>query len=327
MRILWWTATVIAISLSCIVFSQQGATKPLQNLSLTINSPLAGGLRDMARPLDDFFLGLTDRGDINRENQQLREELEKYKVQLAGQQDAEARVKDLEAALGLRQSRPEDQLLAANVIAEEPSGLKRLVAIDRGLDDGLDEGMIILSRSGSLIGTISRAYKNFAWVQLVTDPDSAINVQVNAGQRSPGQATAPSTDVLTPATPSPRPGGAAGTPTPVPQTAATPAPSASPATATPPAEPVRAVADGDLRKNIVLGLLPAGSAVTRGDLVVTSGHGGNYPRGLLVGTIKDIDEQTQAPFLSATVEPAASLSGLDTVLVLVNFKPTRLIGP
>ena len=53
---------------------------------------------------------------------------------------------ELEAALGVKQRRPDEHLLAANVIAEEPSGLKRAIAIDRGLSDGIDEGMVVLSR-------------------------------------------------------------------------------------------------------------------------------------------------------------------------------------
>ncbi len=33
--------------------------------------------------------------------------------------------------------------------------------------------MVVLSRNGSLIGTVSRAYADFAWVRLITDPRHA----------------------------------------------------------------------------------------------------------------------------------------------------------
>jgi len=309
------------ISLVSIFLSERGGTAPVQNLSLTVTGPAEGAVRSLAGPVNDIFGGLTNHGALTRENEQLRDEVEKYKAQLAAEQGAQQRVRDLESALGLRQSRPDDQLTAANVIAEEPSGLKKAVAIDRGLNDGLSEGMVVLSRNGSLIGTISRVYKDFAWVRLLTDPDSAINAQVNS---APAGTPAPTPQVLTPGSPAAQPSASAGAQPSVTPAPATPTPSP---VSTPPAEPVRGIIDGDLSKTLTLNLVPAGSAVQSGDLVVTSGHGGNYPRSLLIGSIKEVDRRPQSPFIQATVEPAANLTGLDEVLILVSFKPARLTGP
>ncbi len=277
MRVVWWLATVVSVSLLSIVLSQQRALDPVQNLSLRITSPLEGGLRDIAHPVAEMFQGIVDRGDLVRENQRLKEELERLRGTAASQQDAEARIRELEAALGVKQSRPEDLLLVAGVIAEDPSGLKRAIAIDRGTADGLDEGMVVLSRSGSLVGTVSRAYRDFAWVRLLTDPESVVNAQVQLGE---DQASA-----------------------------------------------VRGVVNGDLRKGIVLDLLPPDTAVTAGTLVTTSGLGGNFPRALLIGSVESLEERPQAPFKKATVEPAAGLSSLETVLVLTSFRPARLAAP
>jgi len=307
MRLVWWLATVMAIGLISIVLSERGTLSPLRNLSLTASSPVERELRDLASPIHNVFEGITDRGNLADENDRLKEELDALRVQLAEQQNAVQRIKELEDALGVKQSRPEDLLKAANVIAEDRSGFKRLIAIDLGQDDGLDEGMVVLSRSGSLIGTISLIYADFAWVRLITDPDSTINAQVNVAPEEPSVG-----DVATPATPAP-------------DTSATPPASPQPIALS--TEPVRAVAKGELRRGILLDLLPSDSRVVRGDLVVTSGHGGNYPRGLLIGSIEYVDERPQAPFKTATIAPAANLSGLDTVLVLINFRPARLISP
>ena len=45
------------------------------------------------------------------------------------------------------------------------------------------------------------------------------------------------------------------------------------------------------------------------------------------GTIKDIEQRPQAAFKKAVLEPATQLSSLETVLVLVSFKPARLESP
>jgi len=305
MKLVWWLVTVFGISVVSIFLSHRGADSPLQNLTLTVSAPLQGGLRDVAGSLSDVFLGITDRGDIKRENERLREENELLRNRLAAQEDAAQRVRDLEDILGLQQSRPEDRLLAADVIAEEPSGLKKMIAINRGLDEGIDEGMVVLSRAGSVVGTVARAYNDFAWIRLITDPDSAINAQVNMARGGEGEGA----EVLTPGTPGP-------------QASATPAPTGAPQPQT-----VRAVASGDQLRGLILDLLPSNAPIKTGDLVVTSGLGGNFPRGLLLGTISEVRERPQAPFKSATIEPAATLAGLDTVMVLISFKPARLTAP
>lgn len=314
MRVIWWLVTLMTVSVISIVLSSHHALDPVQNFSLTITSPVQGGLHDIASPVNDLFQGIIDRGSIVRENRQLQGQVEQLKAQLAAQQDAKQRVLELQDALGVKQSRPEDQLLAANVIAQDPSGLKRAIAIDRGLRDGIDEGMVVLSRNGTLVGTVSRAYNDFAWVRLITDPDSAVNAQVDATTPSPQTAAQPT------ATPAP------GSSTPAPSTTTSaPGPSPSPTTAA--VSPVRGVAEGSLRQDVTLDLLPPDAVIADGALVMTSGLGGNYPRGILLGSIKSVEDRPQSPFTRATVEPAAPLSGLDTVLVLISFKPARLSGP
>jgi rod shape-determining protein MreC len=318
MRLVWWLAAVTVISLVGIVFSERRALTPVQNLSLTATTPLASRLRDGARPVDDFFKGITDRGDIVSENRDLRDQVEKLQNAVAAQQNAEQRVRELEDALRVKQARPEDQLLVANVMSEDTSGLKRMIAIDRGSKDGLDEGMVVLSRSGSLVGTVSRAFNDFSWVQLVTDPDSSVNAQVIPGAAQPqAGAPKPTPDVTTTPT--------APTPTaPTSSPAPTGAPAPPPPSPTPVPIPVRGVAEGDLKHELILDLLPPDASPSEGSLVTTSGLGGNYPPELLIGSVQGVEQRPQSPFTKAKLKPAANLSTLDTVLVLLSFKPARL---
>jgi rod shape-determining protein MreC len=278
MRLLPWTLAVVLLSLVSIALSESRTLDPVQNLSLTLTSPIESGLRDAAEPTADFFDGLLDRGDIARENKQLREELEALKADLAAGEDAQRRVRELEEALGVKESRPEDEFVVADVIAQEPSPLKRAIAINRGSGDGLDEGMVVLSRAGSLVGTIFRVYDDFAWVRLLTDPNAAVNATVLSEGEDEAAAS-------------------------------------------------RGVVTGELRAALSLEMLPPDATPAEGDLVTTSGLGGNYPRALLIGTVASVETRPQATFVTGTVEPAADLSSLDTVLVISNFLPARLEGP
>jgi rod shape-determining protein MreC len=315
MRLIWWLATVVAVSLLSIILSEKNATNPVHNLTLAASAPVESILYDAIHPLRDIYQGITDHGGLVRQNADLRQQVEQLQAQVAAQQSDEARIQELQDALGVKQNRPNDQLLGANVIAEDPSGQKKMVAIDRGSGDGIEEGMVVLSRSGALVGTVATAYKNYAWIRLITDPDSAVNAQVNAGANS--------TQVLTPNQPAATPNQTATTPSP----SATPVPSATTTPGGTGGASVRGVADGDLLQGIILDLLPPDAAIAKGTLVVTSGLGGNYPPGILIGSIKDIEERPQAAFKKATLEPATQLSSLETVLVLISFKPARLAAP
>ncbi|MFB3093684.1 MAG: hypothetical protein ACE1ZN_04685, partial [Dehalococcoidia bacterium] len=81
MRLLWWTLAVVSVSLFSILLSENRTLDPLQNLSLTIAAPMENGLRDVADPVSDFFRGIFNRGDLVRENERLREELERLQTE------------------------------------------------------------------------------------------------------------------------------------------------------------------------------------------------------------------------------------------------------
>ena len=281
MRLLWWALAVVSVSLLSILLSEGGTLDPVQNASLTVAAPIEVGLRQVAEPISDFFEGLLNRGDLLRENEKLREELERAQAQAAASEDAQRRLKELEEALGVKESRPDDVFVIADVIAQEPSGFKRALAINRGSKDGLDEGMVVLSKNGSLVGTISQVYEEFAWLRLISDPNSAVNIAVNIA-------------VLPAAQENPE---------------------------------ARGVASGSLRGDVSLELLPTEAQIAEGDLVTTSGLGGNYPRALLVGSVVSVEDKPQALSKKASLEPAADLFALDTVLIITNFLPARLETP
>jgi rod shape-determining protein MreC len=328
MRLVWWLATVMGIGLVSIVLSEQRALDPVHNLSLTASAPVQSTLRDIASPIDDIFQSIRDRGSLTRENRALQEENERLRAQIAEQQNAEQRIRELEEALGVKQSRPEDDFLVADVIAQHSSGIQRAIAINRGRGDGIDEGMVVLSRNGSLVGTVTRVFEDFAWVRLITDPDAAVNSQVNIEAEQPAGEPAPP-EVLTPGEDEndapqetdPAPEGEA--PADGEQPAETPAPAADPV----PPQPARGVAVGNLRQGVVVELLPSDTPIAEGDLVVTSGLGGNYPPGILIGSVQSLEQRLQSPFQKAVLQPAAHLRSLDTVLVLISFRPARLGEP
>ena len=148
---MWWLATVVVISSSAIFLSERDCSrsrsKPVPHGQRT---GIGRATRCREGPSTTSSEGVTDRGDIVQENRDLRQQIEMLEQALAAAARCGTACQGARRSAGIEAGRPEDQLLAANVIAEDASGLKRMIAIDRGSNDGLDEGMVVLSRGGSL---------------------------------------------------------------------------------------------------------------------------------------------------------------------------------
>jgi rod shape-determining protein MreC len=63
--------------------------------------------------------------------------------------------------------------------------------------------------------------------------------------------------------------------------------------------------------------VPISAKVSVGDKVISSGLGGVFPKGLVVGTVVDIVKQSQELFQDIMVAPSADLSNIEEVIVLL----------
>lgn len=72
-------------------------------------------------------------------------------------------------------------------------------------------------------------------------------------------------------------------------------------------------------RRIRLTTLERSSGVAIGDYVVTSGIGGVYPGGLLIGSVREINSASDGMTLDATVELFADIYNLKQVMVITSF--------
>ncbi|MCC7449649.1 MAG: rod shape-determining protein MreC [Anaerolineae bacterium] len=79
-------------------------------------------------------------------------------------------------------------------------------------------------------------------------------------------------------------------------------------------------ASGDLRMTFI----PLNDEVKDGDSVVTSGIGGKFPRGILIGQVKHTRLDDTKLFQEAQVQSLVDFSRLEIVLVITSFQPADL---
>jgi rod shape-determining protein MreC len=64
--------------------------------------------------------------------------------------------------------------------------------------------------------------------------------------------------------------------------------------------------------------------IKSGDVVLTSGLGGRYPEGIVLGTVSAVQRQAFDVLQTASLTPGVDFSRLEIVLVVTNFKPIDL---
>jgi rod shape-determining protein MreC len=69
-----------------------------------------------------------------------------------------------------------------------------------------------------------------------------------------------------------------------------------------------------------LSILSNETTITKGDLIVTSGSSGIYPRGLTIGTAQDIYQEEHGVTLYAIILPVSEIDDLKNVYVITDFK-------
>lgn len=74
---------------------------------------------------------------------------------------------------------------------------------------------------------------------------------------------------------------------------------------------------GSLGGFLTMKYLSSDSDIKAGDIIVTSGLTGNYPKGLLIGTVEDLGDEFSGLSRYALIKPAVNLSGIEDVLIII----------
>lgn len=84
---------------------------------------------------------------------------------------------------------------------------------------------------------------------------------------------------------------------------------------------MRGILRGRVNQPPLMSYLPPDQPVLVGDIVVTSGEGGNFPAGIPIGQVVTVQQNDVEMFQQAIVRSTVDFNSLETVLVVTNFVP------
>jgi len=218
--------------------------------------------------IQNYLSSPQDVARLRQRNQELEAEVSRLQSEIIDLQQQLAETRVLSALVDFARAHPENRYVAASVIGRDPSPFVKYVIINRGSDDGLRRGMPVVTAQG-LVGRVAAVTAGAARVQLITDPDSSVNIRL---------------------------------------------------------EPTAAegILVGSLTGKLSLDMIPQEASVQTGNLVLTSGLGGNYPANILIGQVANVHRKETDLFQTADVQPTVDFSRLEIVLIIVNFRPVDI---
>jgi rod shape-determining protein MreC len=164
---------LLVASLILVTVSSIPLVRDIQNGVAFAFKPVQVAIGGIARDVSSIATTIAEIDRLRRENTDLRRDNDR--LQAESRSAAELR-RENEQLTGLLQLRNglEYQTLAVSVIARETSEARRAIVIDRGSDDGLAAGMVVIAGGGALVGRIAEVGPSFAHVVLISDATSTV---------------------------------------------------------------------------------------------------------------------------------------------------------
>ncbi len=257
----------VLILVALLVYSanlrKKTTTTIFERAVMTLTEPLQQGIHRLGSGITGIwnnYLSLVDTRQQNIEVMRFNREL---RAQLVAVNEIKLENRRLKKLLDFVEDDPR-RVLPALVVAEDASSWARTIVIDKGVSQGVHEGLPVVVAEG-VVGRVIKAAANSSRVLLVTDASSSVAGLVQRTR-------------------------------------------------------TRGVARGNgLQLKLEYAL--RSDPVERDDLVVTSGMGGVFPKGLVVGWVASVHRDAFGLFQQIDLTPAVDFSRLEEVLVLLEPEP------
>jgi rod shape-determining protein MreC len=261
---------LIAITLLLMAFSANPYVQDLQSgLSFALR-PFQGAIAGVADSLAGVAGAVGEIDQLRTENATLRDQNERLSNENARLQGVRAENEQLTALVQL-QSGLEHETVATRVISRETLETRRVVVLDKGTDDGIEEGDVVIVQGGALAGRVTDAGPTFSKVTLISDSTSTVVGQLAESGKS-GDVVGQAGGVL-------------------------------------------------IMRNIDSAVpISLDEEVFTAGIEVNAGIRSPYPKGLVIGSVVDVQRDANSVVQTAFLAPAAELDSFELALVITDYK-------
>jgi rod shape-determining protein MreC len=169
--------TLLVISLVLMSISSNPLIRELQHGVAFAFKPIQQAIDGIASEVSSIATTIAEIDQLRQENATLRSENDLLDAESRSAAELRRQNEELTALLQLRNGL-DYETRAVTVIARESSEARRSLVIDRGTDDGLAVGQVVIGAGGSLVGRVTEVGTTIAHVVLISDPTSTVTGQL-----------------------------------------------------------------------------------------------------------------------------------------------------
>lgn len=156
-----------------ISYVRSDLVAPAKNYISTILTPVQKGLNSFGTGINSGVRELANLKNLSDENESLRKSMEELIEENNKLRSESAELERLRNLYELDQSYLSYEKVAARVIARDSDKWFQLFRIDKGIADGIEPGMNVLS-GGGLVGIVTETGSNYSMVRSIIDEESAV---------------------------------------------------------------------------------------------------------------------------------------------------------
>ena len=164
---------LLVITLLLMAFSSNPRVRDVQNGIGFAFRPIQGALDQVAGGIASIGTAITEIDRLRVDNAALRDENARLTADNARAEEIKRENDQLTALLQLRSGYDFDTVASA-VIGRDSQEFRRLIVLDKGSDDGIRVGDVVIASGGALAGRVSEVGSDSASVVLLTDAESTV---------------------------------------------------------------------------------------------------------------------------------------------------------
>lgn len=170
-------ALSLLIILGLVFLNFQGWLKIPQNIFFQITAPSKEAIYGFSLKVNGFVNFVFSVNQLNQENDQLKREKEELLAELAYLKEIEAENEFIRSQIGLPLS-DQKELVLANIIGQDPSGLSRSFLINKGERSGISQKAVVITAGNILVGWVIEVFDSYSRIRIITDPEARVNAKI-----------------------------------------------------------------------------------------------------------------------------------------------------
>ncbi len=154
-----------------------GSVQPLKKAAETVFVPMQKGINSAGTWLTEHTQTLKSKTKVMEENENLKLQIADLESELSRVQLDQYELDQLRGIYELDQSFPEYEKVAASVIGKDTGNWFSTFLINKGSEDGIQEGNNVMAGSG-LIGIVTEVGPSYATVRAIIDDNNSVSAMV-----------------------------------------------------------------------------------------------------------------------------------------------------